>query len=82
MGDEIEGNFREKWLPSCTHSRLEYLQLRSVHKPLLQFILVRDYLNAECIKAATGFTPLLVNFESMTAKPRAGGGSRDCYYAF
>ncbi len=28
--------------------------------------------------AATGFTPLLVNLESGTAKPRAGGGSKNC----
>ncbi len=28
--------------------------------------------------AATGFTPLLVNIESGTAKPRAGGGSKNC----
>ncbi len=28
--------------------------------------------------AATGFTPLLVNLESMTSKPNASGGSKDC----
>ncbi len=27
---------------------------------------------------ATGFTPLLVNLESMTAKPRADGGGKNC----
>ncbi len=27
---------------------------------------------------ATGLTPLLVNLESMTSKPNAGGGSKDC----
>ncbi len=27
---------------------------------------------------ATGFTPLLVNLESMTSKPNAGGGSKNC----
>ncbi len=27
---------------------------------------------------AKGFTPLLVNFESMTSKPNAGGGSKNC----
>ncbi len=37
-----------------------------------------DYSNAECMLAATGFTPLLVNLESMTSKPNAGGGSKDC----
>ncbi len=28
--------------------------------------------------AATGFTPLLVNLESTTSKPNAGGGGKDC----
>ncbi len=28
--------------------------------------------------AVTGFTPLLVNLESMTSKPNVGGGSKDC----
>ncbi len=27
---------------------------------------------------ATGFTPLLMNLESMTSKPNAGGGNKDC----
>ncbi len=27
---------------------------------------------------ATGFTPLLVNLESMTSKPSAGGSSKNC----
>ncbi len=27
---------------------------------------------------AADFTPLLVNLESMTSKPNAGGGSKDC----
>ncbi len=33
---------------------------------------------AERVLAATGFTPLLVNLESMASKPNAGGGSKDC----
>ncbi len=28
------------------------------------------------MQAATGFTPLLVNFESMTSKPNAGGAAK------
>ncbi len=28
--------------------------------------------------AATGFTPLLANLESINSKPNAGGGSKDC----
>ncbi len=27
---------------------------------------------------ATGFTPLLVNLESMTSKPNVGGDSKNC----
>ncbi len=37
-----------------------------------------DYSNAERMLAVTGFTPLLVNLESMTSKPNAGGDSKDC----
>ncbi len=37
-----------------------------------------DYSNAERVLAAMGVTPLLVNLESMTSKPSAGGGSKDC----
>ncbi len=33
---------------------------------------------AECIMTATGFTPLLMNLESMTSKHNAGEGSKDC----
>ncbi len=32
----------------------------------------------ERVLTATGFTPLLVNLESLTSKPSAGGGSKDC----
>ncbi len=28
--------------------------------------------------AVTGFTPLLVNLESMTSKPKTGEGSKNC----
>ncbi len=28
--------------------------------------------------SGSGFTPLLVSLESMTSKPKAGGGSIDC----
>ncbi len=45
---------------------------------LWQLVPVRDHLNAERILTATGFTPLLVNIESMASKPNAGGGSKDC----
>ncbi len=42
------------------------------------FVPLRNYLNAGRLHAATGFTPLLVNLESMTTKPNAGGGSKNC----
>ncbi len=48
------------------------------HNCLWQFVPVRDYSNAERMLVATGFTPLLVNLESMTSKASAGGGSKDC----
>ncbi len=50
----------------------------SVHYLLLQVGPVRDHSNAERKLVATGFTPLLVNLESITTKPNAGGGSEDC----
>ncbi len=50
--------------------------LRSAHNLLWQFIPIRDYSNAESVLAATGFTPLLVSFESMTSKPNAGGAAK------
>ncbi len=47
-------------------------------KELWQFVPERDYSNAECTLVATGLTLLLVNLQSMTSKPNAGGGSKDC----
>ncbi len=37
-----------------------------------------DYTNAENVLAATSFAPLLVNLESVTSKPNARGGSKNC----
>ncbi len=45
---------------------------------LWQFIPVRDYSNAERTSVATGFTPLLVNLESMITKSRTGESSKNC----
>ncbi len=39
---------------------------------------MRNYSNAERLLAVTGFTPLLVNLESMIAKPSAGRGRINC----
>ncbi len=69
-GDELEGNFWEEGLPPCIQSQLECLHGWSVHNLL-------NYSNAERMLTSTGFTPLLVNLESMTSKPNAGGGSKN-----
>ncbi len=39
---------------------------------------LRGYSNAEGMLATSSITPLLVNIGSMTAKPIAGGGRKDC----
>ncbi len=78
FGDWLEGNFWEEGLPSCVQSKFECLHGRSGHNFLCQFVPVRDFSNAEHMLAATGLTPLLVNLQSMTSKPNAGWGSKDC----
>ncbi len=42
------------------------------------FVLERGYSRTERSFEATGFTPLLVNFERKTAKPNAGGAWKNC----
>ncbi len=42
------------------------------------FVPERGYLRTERSLAVTGFTPLLVNFERITAKPNAGGARKNC----
>ncbi len=59
-------------------SQLECLHGLSIHNLLWQFVLVRDYSKAKRMLAATGFTPLLVNLESMTSKSNVSGGRKDC----
>ncbi len=76
--DGLQGNFWEEGLPLCVQSKLECLHGCSGHNFLWQFVLVRDYSNAELMLAATDPTPLLVNLQSMTSKPTAGGGSKNC----
>ncbi len=78
LRDGLEGNFWKEGLPSCVQSKLECLHGCSGHNFLRQFVPVRDYTNAERVLAATGLTPLLAYLESMTSKPNAGGGSKDC----
>ncbi len=77
-GDGLEGNFWEEGLPPCIRSQLECLHGWSVHNLLWQLVPVRDYSNAKRMLTAMGFTPLLVNLESVTSKPKTGGSSEDC----
>ncbi len=74
-GDGLERNFWEEGLPPCIQSQVECLHGWSVHNLLWQFVPVRDYSNAERMLTATSFTPLLMNLESMTSKPNAGGAA-------
>ncbi len=69
--DALDGKFKEQGLPLCVRPQLEYIHRGSVQSPSWLFIPVRDYWDAERMLAATGFTPLFVNLESMTAKPKA-----------
>ncbi len=75
MGDGLEGNFWEEGLPLCVQSRFECLHGGSGHNILWQLVPVWDYSDAERMLATTSLTPLLVNLQSMTSKPNAGGGS-------
>ncbi len=78
LGDGLEGNFWEEGLPLCVQSKFECFHGCSGHNFLWQRVPVRDYSNAERMLAARGLTPLLAHLESMTSKPNAGGGSKDC----
>ncbi len=74
LGDGLEGNFWEEGLPSCDQSKLECLHGCSGHNILWQLVPVWDYSDTERMLATTSLTPLLVNLQSMTSKPNAGGG--------
>ncbi len=78
LGNGLEGNLWEEGLPPCIQSQLKCLHRWSVHNLLWQLVPARDHSNTECMLRATGFTPLLVNLESMASKPNAGGCSKDC----
>ncbi len=69
LGDGLEGYFREEGLPPGIKLQLECPQEWSVHNLLWQFVPVRGHSNAERMLT------LLVNLESITSKPNAGGGS-------
>ncbi len=74
----LEGNFWEEGLPPCIQSQLECLHGWSINNLLWQLVLVWNNSKAERMLTGTGFTPLLVNLQSMTSKPNAGGDSKDC----
>ncbi len=75
-GDGLEGNFWEEGLPPCIQAQFEYLHGWNVHNLLWQLVPVRDHSKAERMLTATGFTPLLVDLESITSKSNAGGGQQ------
>ncbi len=75
LGDWLEGNFWEEGLPLCVQSKFECLHGCSGHNILRQLVPVWGYSDAERMLATTSLTPLLVNLQSMTSKPNAGGGS-------
>ncbi len=78
IGGWVRGNFWKEVLPLCVQSRFECLHGCSGHNILWQFVPVRDYSNDEHMLVTTGLKPMLVNLQSMTSKPNAGGGSKDC----
>ncbi len=75
LGDGLEGNFWEEGLQLCVQSKFECLHGCSGHNILWQLIPVWDNSDAERMLATTSLTLLLVNIQSMTSKPNAGGGS-------
>ncbi len=78
FGDGLDGNFWEEGLPLCVQSKFECLHGCCDHNILWQFVPVRDNSKAERMLATTGLKPMLVNLQSMTSKPNAGEGSKDC----
>ncbi len=78
LGDGLEGNFWEEGLLLCVQSKFECLHGCNGHNILWQLVPVRDYSNAERMLTTMSLTPLFVNLQSMTSKPNAGGGSKDC----
>ncbi len=77
LGDGLEGNFWEGELPLCVQSKFECLHGCSGHNILWQLVPIWDYWDAERMLATTTLTPLLVNLQTRTSKPNAGGGSKD-----
>ncbi len=63
MGDGLEGNIEREW--HCDLSRFVSTDV------------VVTIPEAERMLATTSLAPLLVNLQSMTSKPNAGGGSKN-----
>ncbi len=78
LGDGLEGNFWEEGLSLCVQSKVKRLHGCSGYNILWQLVPVWDYSDAERMLATTSLTTLLVNLQSMTSKPNAGGSSKDC----
>ncbi len=78
LGDGLEGNFWVEGLPLCVQSKFECLHGGSGHNILWQLFPVWVYSDAERMLTTTSLTPLLVNLQSLTPEPSAGGGSKDC----
>ncbi len=66
----LEGSFWEQGLPSTDRAHLEYFHRRSVHNIQWPVIPIQDCSYREGILASSDVTPMLVNLESVTTKPR------------
>ncbi len=60
----------------CVQSKFECLHGCSGHNIFWQLVPVWDYSDAERMLAMTSLTPLLVDHQSMTSKPNAGGAAK------
>ncbi len=76
LGDGLVGNFWEEGLPLCAQSKFECLHGCCGHNILWQLVPLWVFSDAQRMLATTSLTPLLVNRQSMTSKPNAGGGSK------
>ncbi len=78
LGGGLEGNFWAVGPSLCVHSKVKCLHGWCAQNILWQLFPVWDYSDAERMLATTSLTTLLVNLQSMTSKPNAGGSSKDC----
>ncbi len=78
LGDGLEGDFWEEGLPLCVQLKVECPHGCSGYNILWRLDPVWDFSDAGRMLATTSLAPLLVNLQSKTSKPNAGGGSEDC----